>query len=153
MGSKHEPEELNGISHFIEHMLFKGTARMSGREIAEAFERMGGQLNAYTSKEHTCFYARVLDENLFEAMDVLFDMLYNSTMNEKDVDTERGVILEEINMYEDTPDELIHDVFSQTIMAGHPLGRPVLGRQEIIASMSRNTIYKYYRAFYHRPTW
>ena len=89
MGSKHEPEELKGISHFIEHMLYKGNARMSGREIAEAFERMGGQLNAYTSKEHTCFYARVLDENLFEAMDVLFDMLYNSTMNEKDVDTER----------------------------------------------------------------
>ncbi len=149
VGSKHEPEELNGISHFIEHMLFKGTERMSGREIAEAFERMGGQLNAYTSKEHTCFYARVLDENLFEAMDVLFDMLYNSTMNEKEVDTERGVILEEINMYEDTPDELIHDVFSQTIMAGHPLGRPVLGRQEIIASLSRSTVYNYYRAFYH----
>lgn len=149
VGSKHEPEELNGISHFIEHMLFKGTEKMSGREIAEAFERMGGQLNAYTTKEHTCFYARVLDENLYEAMDVLFDMLFNSTMNDKDVDTERGVILEEINMYEDTPDELIHDVFSQTIMAGHPLGRPVLGRQENIASMPRSTIYEYYRAFYH----
>lgn len=149
VGSKHEPEELNGISHFIEHMLFKGTETKSAREIAEVFEEMGGQLNAYTSKEHTCFYVRVLDENLSEAMDVLFDMLFNSAMNEKDVDTERGVIIEEINMYEDSPDELVHDVFSQTIMAGHPLGRPILGHEETIASLSRVTIKDYYRTFYH----
>ncbi len=144
VGSKHEPAELNGISHFIEHMLFKGTETRSARSIAEEFERMGGQLNAYTSKEHTCFYARVLDENLNEAMDVLFDMLYNSAMSQKDVDTERGVIIEEINMYEDSPDELVHDVFSQTIMAGHPLGRPILGHEETIASLSRDTINEYY---------
>ncbi|MGI6548854.1 MAG: M16 family metallopeptidase [Syntrophomonadales bacterium] len=149
VGSKHEPAELNGISHFIEHMLFKGTATRSARAIAEEFEKMGGQLNAYTSKEHTCFYARILDENLNEAMDVLFDMLYNSAMTQKDVDTERGVILEEINMYEDSPDELIHDVFSQTIMGGHPLGRPILGHEEIIASLSRDSINDYYRSFYH----
>lgn len=149
VGSKHEPEEINGISHFIEHMLFKGTKSLSARQIAEAFEKMGGQLNAYTSKEHTCFYARVLDESLYEAMDVLFDMLFNSAMNEKDVNTERGVIIEEINMYEDTPDELIHDVFSRTIMAGHPLGRPILGHEETIASLERDTIYEYYRSFYH----
>ncbi len=149
VGSKHEPAELNGISHFIEHMLFKGTETRSARSIAEEFERMGGQLNAYTSKEHTCFYARVLDENLNEAMDVLFDMLYNSAMSQKDVDTERGVIIEEINMYEDSPDELVHDVFSQTIMAGHPLGRPILGHEETIASLSRDTINEYYQTFYH----
>lgn len=149
VGSKHEPEELNGISHFIEHMLFKGTKSLSARQIAESFEEIGGQLNAYTSKEHTCFYARVLDESLYEAMDVLFDMLFNSAMNEKDVKTERGVIIEEISMYEDTPDELIHDVFSQTIMAGHPLGRPILGPAETIASLSGDIINQYYRAFYH----
>ncbi|MGE5544479.1 MAG: M16 family metallopeptidase, partial [Bacillota bacterium] len=149
VGSKHEPAELNGISHFIEHMLFKGTESMNARQIAESFEKMGGQLNAYTSKEHTCFYARVLDESLYEAMDVLFDMLFNSAMNERDVETERGVIVEEINMYEDTPDELIHDIFAQTIMAGHPLGRPILGHEETIASLSRDTINQYYRAFYH----
>jgi len=149
IGSKHEPEELNGISHFIEHMLFKGTESRSARDIAEVFEEMGGQLNAYTSKEHTCFYVRVLDENLYEAMDVLFDMLFNSVMNEKDLDTERGVIIEEINMFEDSPDELVHDIFSQTIMAGHPLGRPILGKEEIIKSLSRESLISYYRSYYH----
>ncbi len=151
VGSKHEPEEFNGISHFIEHMIFKGTQTKSARQIAEMFEEMGGQLNAYTSKEHTCFYARVLDENLYTAMDVLFDMLFNSAMNEKDVDTERGVIIEEINLCEDSPDELVHDLFSQTIMAGHALGRPILGCEDIIATLSRETIKEYYRFYYH-PT-
>lgn len=120
VGSRHEPPELSGGSHFIEHMLFKGTHRRSAREIAESFEGIGGQLNAYTSKEYTCVYARTLDENLQDGMDILFDMIFNSAFNEKDFETEKGVVIEEINMYEDTPDDLIHDVFAQKYGRGIP---------------------------------
>ncbi|MGE5404155.1 MAG: M16 family metallopeptidase [Candidatus Saccharibacteria bacterium] len=148
IGSRHETEESNGISHFLEHMIFKGTSTRTAREIAEQFEEMGGQLNAYTSKEYTCYYARVLDENINDAMDVLFDMLFNSHLNEKELDTERGVILEEINMYEDSPDELVHDVFNQTILVQHPLGRPILGTSEKVSAITQETIYKYYRSYY-----
>ncbi|MGE5397902.1 MAG: M16 family metallopeptidase [Chitinophagales bacterium] len=149
VGSRQEDAENNGISHFIEHMLFKGTRTRSARDIAEVFEEMGGQLNAYTSKESTCFYARVLDENIYQAMDILFDMLFNSMLNEKDLDVERGVIIEEINMYEDSPDELVHDVFIQTVLSSQPLGRPILGYSKIIESMDRETIMNYYRQYYN----
>lgn len=149
LGSRNETLEVNGISHFIEHMLFKGTMSRTARDIAEVFEEMGGQLNAYTSKEYTCFHARVLDEHTDLAMDILFDMLFNSTMTEKDINTEREVIIEEINMYEDSPDELVHDIFAQTILAGHPLGRSILGTLENIQEMSRDTVFNYYRDHYH----
>ncbi len=113
VGSRHEQAKLAGGSHFIEHMLFKGTAQRSAREIAEGFEGIGGQLNAFTSKEYTCVYARTLDENLESGMDILFDMIFSSAFAAKDFETEKNVVIEEINMYEDTPDDLIHDVFAQ----------------------------------------
>jgi len=113
VGSRYESPSLAGASHFIEHMLFKGTPSRTARDIAETFEGMGGQLNAFTSKEYTCVYSRTLDEDIYSAMDIIFDMLFNSQMTAKDLDTERSVVIEEINMYEDTPDELIHDVFAR----------------------------------------
>lgn len=150
VGSRNESPEINGISHFIEHMLFKGTSSRSAKDIAEIFEEMGGQLNAYTSREYTCYYTRILDENMDEAMDILFDMLYDSTLNPKDLDVERGVIIEEINMYEDTPDDLVHDVFSQTVFSDHAIGRPILGHADIIESLEPSVIQRYYRKHY-RP--
>ncbi|NLV16927.1 MAG: insulinase family protein [Syntrophomonadaceae bacterium] len=148
-GSKHEPPELGGISHFIEHMLFKGTSSRSARQIAEVFEGMGGQLNAYTSKEYTCFYARVLDENIELAIEVLFDMLFDSAINQKDVENEQGVVLEEINMYEDTPDDLVHDLFAQAIFSGHSLGSSILGSEKTVSSFTAGTVKDYYRSYYH----
>jgi len=148
VGSRDESEALGGVSHLLEHMLFKGTARRSARDIAETFEGIGGQLNAYTSREYTCYYARCLDENLDLAMDVLFDMVTGSVIGEKELETERGVIIEEINMYEDTPDDLIHDVFSQLVWEGEAIGRSILGRQELIASVSPAEVKAFYRRHY-----
>ena len=147
-GSRLETEEHSGISHFIEHLFFKGTDKRSAKAIAESLDSVGGQLNAFTSKEQTCYYARVLDEHLDLALDVLADMFFNSKFKEKEIDKEREVIKEEIKMYEDTPDELIHDVFSQTIWANHPLGRPVLGTEETISSFKREDILDYIGANY-----
>ena len=142
-GSRHESEEYSGISHFIEHLLFKGTEKRTAKDIAESLDAVGGQLNAFTSKEYTCYYAKVLDEHLDLALDVLSDMFFNSIFEEKDINKEREVIKEEIKMYEDTPDELIHDVFSQTIWSGHPLGRPVLGTEDSINGFTRDNIIDY----------
>lgn len=142
-GSRLETEETSGISHFIEHLYFKGTDKRSAKAIAESLDSVGGQLNAFTSKEQTCYYAKVLDEHLDLALDVLADMFFNSKFEEKEINKEREVIKEEIKMYEDTPDELIHDIFSQTIWADHPLGRPVLGTEETISGFKRDDILKY----------
>lgn len=147
-GSRLETEEYGGISHFIEHLYFKGTDKRSAKVIAESLDSVGGQLNAFTSKEQTCYYARVLDEHLDLALDVLADMFFNSKFEEKEFNREREVIKEEIKMYEDTPDELIHDLFSQTIWADHPLGRPVLGTEETINSFTRDDILNYIRDNY-----
>ncbi len=147
-GSRYESPSLAGASHFIEHMLFKGTPQRTARDIAESMESMGGQLNAYTSKEHTCFYARTLDEDIFTAMDIIFDMVFNSLLAEKDLDVERQVIIEEINMYEDTPDELIHDVFARKFWEGHPVGNSILGSSGSIAAMDRDELFKYYQTYY-----
>lgn len=148
VGSRHESSQLSGGSHFIEHMLFKGTPRRSAREIAESFEGIGGQLNAYTSKEHTCVYARTLDENLQDGMDILFDMVFNSAFTERDFETEKGVVIEEINMYEDTPDDLIHDVFAQKLWQGHSMGSPILGTLDTVSGFNRDEIYNFYRQNY-----
>lgn len=142
-GSRLETEEYSGISHFIEHLYFKGTDKRTAKAIAESLDAVGGQLNAFTSKEQTCYYAKVLDEHLDLALDVLADMFFNSKFEEKEINKEREVIKEEIKMYEDTPDELIHDLFSQTIWADHPLGRPVLGTEETISGFKREDILKY----------
>ncbi|MGI6412238.1 MAG: M16 family metallopeptidase [Syntrophomonadaceae bacterium] len=148
LGSRHENDRLRGASHFIEHMLFKGTQTRTAREIAEIFEGIGGQLNAFTSKEYTCIYARTLDENLPLAIEIIFDMLFNSSFALKEFDTEKKVIIEEINMHEDSPDVLIHDIFAQNLWQGHSMGFPILGNLESVTSFNRNELYDFYKKMY-----
>ncbi len=148
VGSRDERRELAGASHFLEHLLFKGTRTRSARDIAEAFDAVGGDVNAYTSKENTTFYARVLDKDLPMAVDHLFDMLQNSMMRGEDMEAERQVILEEINMHEDAPDELVHDLFTETLWRGHPLGRPVLGTVDTITKATREQIRRFWKRHY-----
>lgn len=142
-GSRDEREGYEGISHFIEHMLFKGTKNRTARELAESLESVGGQLNAFTTKEYTCFYAKVLDEDMDLANDVLSDMFFNSLFDEKEIEKEKKVVIEEIKMYEDSPDELIHDLFSEYVWNDHPLGKPILGTEESIHGLSREKIMDY----------
>ncbi len=139
-GSRDEREGYEGISHFIEHMFFKGTEHRSARVLAESLEAVGGQLNAFTTKEYTCYYAKILDEDLDLAIDVLSDMFFCSLFDEKEIEKEKNVVIEEIKMYEDSPDELIHDVFSEHVWNDHPLGKPILGTEESIRSLSREKI-------------
>jgi len=148
IGSRHEPENIAGASHFIEHMLFKGTEKRSAREIAESFEKIGGQLNAFTSKEFTCVYARTLDENIYEAVDIIFDMLFKSKFSLREFATEKEVIMEEINMYEDTPDDLIHDLFARKLWCTHPIGSPILGTLETVSGFEQEEIFSFYKAKY-----
>lgn len=148
-GSRNEDENNQGVSHFLEHLLFKGTARRTARQIAEELEAVGGVINAFTTKEYTCFYSRVLAEHLDLAIDVLSDMFFNSLLANEDIEKEKKVILEEIKMYEDSPDELVHDLFAQTIWPGHPLGRAILGTYESVTNLNRDRIYRYYREQYN----
>ncbi len=147
-GSRYENFENNGISHFIEHMLFKGTKERTAKEIANSIDKIGGQLNAFTSKECTCLYAKVLDSHFDIAVDVLADMFFNSTFSDEDIDKEKGVVLEEINMYEDSPEDLVHDLFSQTVWSGNSLGMPVLGTENSLAGLSREKILDYFKKNY-----
>ncbi|HWO69869.1 MAG TPA: pitrilysin family protein [Actinomycetota bacterium] len=147
-GSRDERPAISGASHFLEHLLFKGTRRRSARDIAEAFDAVGGDVNAFTAKEYTCFYARILDRDLPMAVDHLCDMLEHSLLRPEDVESERRVILEEIHMHEDTPDELIHDLFNEALWPGHPLGRPVLGTRASVQSATRGQIRRFYRRHY-----
>lgn len=148
-GSRYEEPEINGVSHFIEHMLFKGTEKRTAKDIAEELDAVGGQLNAFTTKEFTCYYARVLDEHFDLAVDLLSDMLFNSKFDPQDVDRERNVIIEEIKMFEDTPDELVHDIFASSMWSGHALGQPIIGTAEVISSISRDKLFDYYKAHYN----
>jgi predicted Zn-dependent peptidase len=148
-GSRDEDETNQGVSHFLEHLLFKGTTRRTARQIAEELEAVGGVINAFTTKEYTCFYTRVLAEHLDLAIDVLSDMLFNSLLAAEDIEKEKKVILEEIKMYEDSPDELVHDLFAQTIWPGHPLGRAILGTYESVTNLNRDIIYRYYQEQYN----
>ncbi len=147
-GSRHEKPEEQGISHFIEHLMFKGTQRRSAREIAEVMDQVGGQLNAFTTKEYTCYHARVLDDHLPLAIDVLADMLRASLLREEDIEREKGVILEEIGMYQDTPDELVHDLFAQALWGKHPLGRSILGTPSTVQSLTQKRIQSYLKSAY-----
>jgi predicted Zn-dependent peptidase len=147
-GSRDEAPRISGSSHFLEHLLFKGTRTRTARDIAEAFDAVGGDLNAFTAKEYTCFYARVRDRDLAMAVDHLSDMLEHSRLRSADVEAERRVILEEIHMHEDTPDDLVHDVFTEGLWPGHPLGRPILGTAETIRAATRAQIHRYYRKHY-----
>ncbi|MBC7325361.1 MAG: insulinase family protein, partial [Moorella sp. (in: Bacteria)] len=136
-------------SHFLEHLLFKGTTRRTARQIAEELEAVGGVINAFTTKEYTCYYSRVLAEHMDLAIDVLSDMFFNSLLDDQDIEKEKKVILEEIKMYEDSPDELVHDLFARTIWPGHPLGRAILGTSESVAGLNRDLIYRYYQEQYN----
>lgn len=148
VGSRDEPRELSGISHFIEHLIFKGTSRRTARRIAEEFDAMGGELNAFSAKEYTCFYSKVLDERLGDAFEIMSDMLLRSLMRPQDVDAERKVILEEIAMHEDSPDDIIHDFFVSALWESHPLGQSVLGSQNVIRTLGSGEIADFYRAYY-----
>ena len=145
-GSRDEPDARAGVSHFIEHLLFKGSSRYSAQEIAEIFDELGGELNAATSRETTVVYARVPDDRLETALDVMADMVFRPSFSE--VDSEREVVLEEIAMVEDTPHDLVHDIAAQAVFGGHPLGRPVIGRAEVISSVSRRALAAYHRRAY-----
>lgn len=142
-GSRNETSEQGGISHFIEHMLFKGTERFSARDIAEEFDAIGGNVNAFTSKEYTCFYAKVLDEHLPIAVDVLSDMFFRSKFDEEEMNREKNVILEEISMYEDTPDDMVHDLITQAAYGTHPLALPILGTEEKLLAMGPQQLRSY----------
>ena len=145
-GSRDEDNAHAGVTHFLEHLLFKGTQKYSAQEIAEIFDGFGGELNAATARDYTVVYARVLDEHVEEALDVMTDMVFAPAL--VDLDSEREVILEEIAMIEDTPQELIHDLLTEAVFGNHPLGRPVLGSAEVIANVSRRSIAAYHRARY-----
>jgi predicted Zn-dependent peptidase len=148
VGSRDEDILHAGATHYLEHLLFKGTARRSALDISAAMDAVGGELNAFTAKEYTCYYARVLDEDLPLAIDVLCDMVTGSLVEPRDVDAERGVILEEIAMNEDDPADLVHEAFAARLFGDTPLGRPILGTVESINSISRDRIAEHYRARY-----
>ena len=145
-GSRDEDDARAGVSHFLEHLLFKGTRSYSAKEIAEIFDGVGGELNAATTREYTVVYARVMDEHLETALDVMTDMVFAPTLS--DLDAEREVVLEEIAMYEDTPQELVHDLITEAVFGGHALGRPVIGSAEVVSRVTRRALSSYHRARY-----
>ncbi|CAM4019740.1 zinc protease [Bacillus manliponensis] len=147
-GSRNENEKNNGISHFLEHMFFKGTKTRSAREIAESFDSIGGQVNAFTSKEYTCYYAKVLDEHANYALDVLADMFFNSTFVEEELKKEKNVVFEEIKMYEDTPDDIVHDMLTKATYETHPLGYPILGTEQTLETFTGDTLRQYIKDHY-----
>ena len=147
-GARNESMQNNGISHFIEHMLFKGTQNRSAAEIAGSIDNIGGQLNAFTGKECTCYHARVLDEHIETAIDVLSDMFCNPLFAAKDISLEKKVIMEEIAMYEDNPEELVHDILTENVWAGCSIGYPILGTRRSLRKIKRDLILSYYREKY-----
>jgi predicted Zn-dependent peptidase len=147
-GSRREPAELNGISHFIEHMVFKGTAHRSAEDIAREVDSVGGMLDAFTSKEMVCFNTRVLDEHLPKAFDVLSDMVLEPKFAEDEIDREKSVILEEIRMTQDNPEDLVHELFTQNFWAPHALGKPILGTPETVSSFTRESLCDWFDDWY-----
>ncbi len=150
VGSRDESPSVAGTSHFLEHLLFKGTHRRSALQIAREMDAVGGEFNAFTEKEHTCYYATVLDSEIALAVDVLADVVLHATITSADVDVERAVVLEEIAMRDDDPSDLVHDEFATALFGDTPLGRPILGTEESIHSLTRTQIHGYYRRRY-RP--
>ena len=148
IGSRDESSKVAGASHFLEHLLFKGTKTRTALEISSAIEAVGGEMNAFTSKEYTCFYARVIDTDLPLAIDVISDLITSSIARAEDVEAERKVVLEEIAMRDDDPSDLVHEVFADTFFSSHQLGRPILGSVKSIKSLSRNAIFNYYKKNY-----
>jgi predicted Zn-dependent peptidase len=152
IGSRDETPALSGASHFLEHLLFKGTHRRSALDISAEIEAVGGETNAFTTKEYTCYYARVLDSDLPLAIDVVCDLITDSVLAEADVETERAVILEEIAMHDDEPADEVHDLFATAVFGRHPLGRMVTGTLETISAMSRRQIATFYARRYLPPS-
>ena len=148
VGSRDEAPATAGASHFLEHLLFKGTTSRTALEISSSIESVGGEMNAFTSKEYTCFYARVIDTDLPMAIDVVSDLITSSIVTALDVDAERKVVLEEIAMRDDDPSDLVHDLFSDTFYGDTAIGRPILGTIDSIKGMSRNTVFNYYKKKY-----
>lgn len=147
-GSRHEVPAESGIAHFIEHMLFKGTERRTAREIAQQFDSMGGNLDAFTAKEYAGYYLKVMDDHLPRAFDILSDLVLHPAFPDDELEREKKVILEEIKMVEDTPDDLVHEMFTEQYWPDHPLGRPILGTPETVASFTRDQLHRYFREAY-----
>ncbi len=148
-GSRHEAPEVNGISHFAEHMVFKGTETRSAQRIAREVDAIGGNLDAFTGKETVCFNMRVLDEHTPKALDILSDLVLHPTFAEEEIRRERGVVLEEIKMDEDNPDYLVHEIFTQNFWHGNALGRPILGTEKTVGAFERSTLLDYYGSRFH----
>jgi predicted Zn-dependent peptidase len=147
-GSRHEDAERNGISHFVEHMVFKGTRNRNAEQIAREVDSVGGNMDAFTAKECICFDVKVLDEHLPTAVDILSDLVLNPVFEAKELVRERGVILEEIKMDEDNPDYLVHEIFTQNFWKDHPLGKPILGTKETVKKFEQDLLFDYYRRFF-----
>src|SRR3989475_12917787 len=147
-GSRHEAEEQSGIAHFVEHMLFKGTATRSAEDIAQAIDSIGGQMDAFTAKEYASYYIKVLDEHLPLAVDVLGDIVLRPAFTPDDIEREKKVVLEEIKMVEDTPDDLVHELFTEHFWKGHPLGRPILGTPDTVSALTSDTLRAYFHSAY-----
>jgi predicted Zn-dependent peptidase len=150
-GSRHESDALSGIAHFVEHMLFKGTASRTAEDIAQAIDSIGGQLDAFTAKEYASYYIKVLDEHLPLAVDLLSDIVLRPAFAADELEREKKVILEEIKMVEDTPDDLVHELFTQHFWEGHPLGRPILGTRETVEALTAETLRGYFNGAYVAP--
>jgi predicted Zn-dependent peptidase len=147
-GSRHETAERSGIAHFVEHMLFKGTATRSAEDIAQAIDSIGGQLDAFTAKEYASYYIKVLDEHLPLAIDILSDIVRNPAFSVDDIEREKKVVVEEIKMVEDTPDDLVHELFTQGFWENHPLGRPILGTKDTVESFGAEMLRGYFQNAY-----
>ena len=147
-GSRHESAERGGIAHFVEHMLFKGTDTRSAEDIAQAIDSIGGQLDAFTAKEYASYYIKVLDEHLPLALDILSDIVRNPAFSVEDIEREKKVVVEEIKMVEDTPDDLVHELFTQGFWENHSLGRPILGTRETVESFNADLLRDYFRQSY-----
>nr|WP_240933888.1 pitrilysin family protein [Cellulomonas sp. IC4_254] len=152
VGSRDESDGHHGSTHFLEHLLFKGTARRTAMDIAEAFDEVGGEANAATGKEHTCYYARVLDEDLPMAVDVISDMVTSARLDRDELETERGVILEELAMNDDDPSDVVHERFATVVLGDHPLGRPIGGTPDTIRAVPRDAVWEHYRQHYRPDT-
>jgi predicted Zn-dependent peptidase len=150
-GSRHETDAQAGIAHFVEHMLFKGTATRTAEDIAQAIDSIGGQLDAFTAKEYASYYIKVLDEHLPLAVELLADIVLRPAFEAEEVEREKKVVLEEIKMVEDTPDDLVHELFTQHFWEGHPLGRPILGSRETVESFTPGLLREYFRRAYVAP--
>ncbi len=148
VGARDESDRFNGMSHFLEHLMFKGTKTRTAKQISETFDALGGELNAYTAKEYTYFYTRLLDEQVSVGAEVLSDMLQNSLFGEKEISAEKEVVIEEINLHQDTPDELVHDLFAQCLWKNHPLGRSGLGDADTVRSFTKSDVVNFFSRNY-----